>query len=529
MQRIITLLIVLAGIALAAAGIYLIVLGPDASLPQVQPAKIAEGDQEIAWLHPATTATTWERFVAGLNELADVEVDDSAAFPEESMKQPAVRISKAGHKGNLWIRWYKLTGLRTTEVWVRDLCQRQPPPLAIVGGSNSERARDLALQLAKHRKLSEPLRVPPAGQGKVEVATSHTAANTKPPVSRLPVLLITTATADQVQHPDLGEIDLMYLYSDRSFRFCFTNRQMAEAICDFARDQMSGDPSLQLTSPRISLLSWRDDLFSEDLTKQFGENWSVPTTVVQHPLVWSFHIPHSVGSQTEPNRVESEAVQKLVKETLSETLTLRGRELLVLPGSAALTRRVLRGLVRLDPNERFFWVVTTGDALSWNNIYRDRRLAWNIEDVPFPLIVFMHRNPVERNLHENDSFATESETVGSARCTGTDDLLLYRDIGQALVRTCFRAGVVLNDPDQLITRLREEQDESGFSIFDALGNRQGKGGEFITLLRPLYDGLHVLPFSNIEVYHRDPASQHWQKIESIRADYGSKQSGGARP
>jgi hypothetical protein len=267
----------------------------------------------------------------------------------------------------------------------------------------------------------------------------------------------------------------MYLYSDRSFRFCFTNRQMAEAICDFAREQMSGDPSLQLTSPRISLLSWRDDLFSEDLAKQFGENWNIPTTTVPHPLLWSFHIPHSVGSQNEPNRVESEAVQKLVKETLSEMLTLRGRELLVLPGNAALTRRVLRGLVRLDPNERFFWVVTTGDALSWNNIYRDRRLAWNIEDVPFPLIVFMHRNPVERNLHENDSFATESETVGSARCTGTDDLLLYRDIGQALARTCFRNGVVLDDPDQLISRLREEQDESGFSIFDALGNRQGKG------------------------------------------------------
>jgi hypothetical protein len=524
MQRIITLLIVLAGIGLAAAGIYLIVLGPDASLPQVQPAKVAEGDQEIAWLHPATTATTWERFVAGLNELADVEVDDSAAFPEESMKQPAVKISKAGHKGNLWIRWYKLTGLRTTEVWVRDLCHRQPPPLAIVGGSNSERARDLALQLAKHRKLSELV----DHHEKTPNATTPHKGEGRTPV-RLPVLLITTATADQVQHPDLGEIDLMYLYSDRSFRFCFTNRQMAEAICDFAREQMSSDPSLQLTSPRISLLSWRDDLFSEDLAKQFAENWSIPTATVPHPQVWPFPIAHSVGSQAEPNRVESEAVQRLVKETLSETLTLRGRELLVLPGNAALTRRVLRGLVRLDPNERFFWVVTTGDAVSWNNIYRDRRLAWNIEDVPFPLIVFMHRNPVERHLHENDSFAPESETTGSARCTGTDDLLLYRDIGQALVRTCFRDGVVLNDPDQLISRLREEQDESGFSIFDALGNRQGKGGEFITLLRPLYDGLHVLPLSNIEVYHRDPASQHWQKIESIRADYGSKQSSGARP
>jgi len=41
-------------------------------------------------------------------------------------------MHKADHTGNLWIRWYKLTGLRTTEVWVRDYVSGKPPPLAIV-------------------------------------------------------------------------------------------------------------------------------------------------------------------------------------------------------------------------------------------------------------------------------------------------------------------------------------------------------------------------------------------------------------
>jgi hypothetical protein len=515
MQRLITSLVTVLGVSLAAAGVYLIVQGPDATSSAATVAVIPPGDQEIAWLHPATTATTWERFVAGLKKLSDIQVDDSAAFPEESMKLPVVRLSKTGYSGNLWVRWYKLTGLRTTEVWVRDLCRREPPPLAIAGGSNSERARELALQLASHRLQVQ------------QQTESHSPA-TKPISSAiqrtatlLPVLLITTATADQVKHPILGDIDLMHLYSDRSFRFCFTNRQMAEAICDFAREQMSEDPGLQLTSPRISLLSWHDDPFSEDLAKQFGDIWMIRTATIPDPKIWSFHIPHSVGSQNQPNRVESQAVQKLVQETLSETVAVRGRELLVLPGSANLTRRVLRGLVHIEPNERFFWVVTSGDALSWNNLYRDRRLGWNIEDVPFPLIVFMHRNPVERRLSDENGFLPESESHDSRRSTGTDDLLLYRDIGQALVRACFRDHQLLGDPDQLILRLREEQDEAGFSVFDALGNRQGKGGEFITLLRPLYDSLRVLPQSRIEVYNRDPASQQWKKIESLLADYAS--------
>lgn len=506
MQRLITILAVLAGCGLVALGVYFVVLGPDAALAQPSVAPVAAGDQEIAWLHPATSATTWERFVAGVKEIPGIECDDRFAFPEDSMKLPAIGLSRKGQPGTLWIRWYKLTGLRTTALWVNELCHRRPPPLAVVGGGNSERARDLAIHLAGYRK-----------QAQLDEASSPPTPPKAEP--KLPVLLITTATADQVHHPVLGEVDLMHIYADRSFRFCYTNRQMAEATCDFVREQMGQEAGLQLTSQRISLVSWQDDPFSGDLAKQFEEIWRLPTGTTPHPQVWSHRVAHSVGALNQPNQLETRAIQKLIGETLSESVTLRGRELLVLPGAAPQTRRFLRGLLRSDPNERFFWIVTTGDALDWNSVYRDRRLSWNIEDVPFPLVLFMHRNPVERQLNRDHAFAPETSGAVNARTTGTDDLLLYRDIGSALVKACFRDNLLLSDPDQLIVRLRAEQDEQGFSIFDALGNRQGKGAEYITLVQPLYDGLRILPQSRISVFTRDPATQLWKRIESLHVDY----------
>src|SRR4029079_15301259 len=141
--------------------------------------------------------------------------------------------------------------------------------------------------------------------------------------------------------------------------------------------------------------------------------------------------------------------------------------------------------------------------------------------------LFMHRNPVERHLSHGQGFIPDGLPGAIPSPTGTDDLLLYHDIGLALVRACFQEvrvpdsqdkttsrveKTLLDDPDQLIFRLRQEQDEQGFSIFDALGNRSGRGGEYLTLLRPLYDGLRLLPQSRIDVYNRDPATQQWKKL-----------------
>src|SRR5438045_8349185 len=83
---------------------------PAADIAQPVPA----GDQEIAWLHPATNGAVWERFVTGLHFIEKqrtdlgLTVDDSAAFPEQTSATPAVALRVRGAPGTLWLRWYKL-------------------------------------------------------------------------------------------------------------------------------------------------------------------------------------------------------------------------------------------------------------------------------------------------------------------------------------------------------------------------------------------------------------------------------------
>ncbi|MFT3880392.1 MAG: hypothetical protein QM703_12115 [Gemmatales bacterium] len=498
MQRLIAIIVILLVIGLVATGLYLVIFGPQGVSTQVKVAVIPSGDQEAAWLHPATNIATWERFVAGLRELPNITVDDSAAFPEDSMKLPVVGLRRPGVPGTLWIRWYKLTGRqRTIEMWVNELCERQPPPLAIVGGGNSERARDIAMHLSRRQQ--------------------------KEPAKRLPAFLITTATADKVQNTELGEVDLMKIYPQRSFRYCFTNKQMAEAICDFVRDEINRDRNLQVSSPLISLVSWHDDPFSEDLVDQFEEQWKIPNETTVTPEVKKYVIAHSVGGLNRANKLEVAAVGKLVRD--AGMMPTRGREILVLPGGPAPARRFLRSLYRTDPLERHFWVVTVADAIDWNTLYRDRRLTWPVEDIPFPLIAFMHRNPVETKLGPGRGFVADSSTTETPNPTGTDDLLLYRDIGQSLVNCCFRdanqAPRLIDNPEELIKRLNEEKDAQGQSLFDDQGNRPGRGGEYITLLEPLYEGMQVLPKSKIKVYERLANSNDWRKITEFGADYSS--------
>lgn len=497
MQRLIAFIVILLVIGLVATGLYLVIFGPQGTITQVTVAAIPKGDQEAAWLHPATNIATWERFVAGLRELPNITVDDSAAFPEDSMKLPVVGLRKPGATGTLWIRWYKLTGQRSIEQWVNELCQRQPPPLAIVGGGNSERARDIALQL--HRQ------------------------QIKDPHRKWPAFLITTATADKVQNADLGEVDLMNIYPHRSFRYCFTNKQMAEAICDFVRDEVNRDRDLQVSSPLVSLVSWHDDPFSEDLVEQFEEQWKIPNETTVTPDVKKYVIGHSVGGLNRPNKLEVAAVGKLVREAIGNPV--RGRELLLLPGGPAPARRFLRSLYRTDPLERHFWVVAVADAIDWNTLYRDRRLTWPVEDLPFLLIAFMHRNPVETKLGASRGFVADSSTTETPNPTGTDDLLLYRDIGQSLVNCCFTNSdgtkSLINNPDELISNLYEEIDSQGQPLFDEQGNRPGRGGEYITFVEPLYEGRQVLAKSKIKVYERLANSNDWRKITEFGADYSS--------
>src|SRR5207244_1901898 len=128
-----------------------LVLGPTwRGLPanRAVPRPVPPGDQEVVWLNAATNAVAWERFVAAIRllendpDLALQVVDDANAFPSQTITVPELAVAVRGCPGRLWFRWYKLTGDLDSGRWVQALIERDPPPLAIIGGGSSDRARD---------------------------------------------------------------------------------------------------------------------------------------------------------------------------------------------------------------------------------------------------------------------------------------------------------------------------------------------------------------------------------------------------
>src|SRR5436853_728817 len=97
---------------LMAVAISLAVLKYLATASPIRAVPVPPGDHEIAWFHTATSTTTWERFVTGINHLAATNdrwiVDDENAYLDRSTEVPEVviRLKKdPAHK--LHFRWYK--------------------------------------------------------------------------------------------------------------------------------------------------------------------------------------------------------------------------------------------------------------------------------------------------------------------------------------------------------------------------------------------------------------------------------------
>src|SRR5206468_2027752 len=153
------------------------------------------------------------------------------AFPTQTTAIPEVSVSLRGGSNRLQFRWYKLTSNLKSRDWVDALLKRRPKPLAIIGGNSS----DLAIELA------------------------HALSNGVGDSAAGPLLLLTTATADdEVDQANGAAVPLTRIYPERTFRFCFTNRQMAGAMIDFiwSRDELRPD------SDPVYLAFWADDPYS---------------------------------------------------------------------------------------------------------------------------------------------------------------------------------------------------------------------------------------------------------------------------
>jgi hypothetical protein len=519
------------------------------SLPR--PQAVPAGDREVAWLYSATSASTWERFVTAAQNAAarpdlGLTVDSSRAFPPQTTAVPEVALSVRGGSGRLLLRWYKLTSDWKTDKWVQALSRRQPPPLAVIGGSSSDPAIELAKCL----------------QG--QFAGSADPGST-------PLLLLTTATADEDARPDGSSVALTDLYPGRSYRFCFTNRQMAEAATDFV---WSHD-ALRPDGDTYYLVPWKDDAYSMDLAARFI-NTLEPRLVTRNlaravayqagcaaqggvphldggPERWGSRslyewqpIEFGVGTFDQPNRWEAEVAQRIMARRRADPA---GRSLLVLSAASAQpARRFLRGLMRLAPLQAQRFVVVTGDAIAFNTVYRDRDVAWPVQDMPFDLVLFCHRNPAEVAAGfqpEGDSAPAERTAATGHGDTGTEDVLLFGDIVEALVQATFGGGALPASADELGGRLgrihwhpaerRVGPGPEGFPLFGAHGNRHSGTGEHVVWLRPQVEHGIIQPRATITVWsllpeestapveHPRPGrSGRWQPSrEPLSVDYES--------
>jgi hypothetical protein len=205
---------------------------------------------------------------------------------------------------------------------VQALAERDPPPLALIGGGSSDRAVDLA-RAADAQQTWRGDR---------------------------PLLLITTATADEVpaEAGDAGPAsrNLIDVYRGRSFRFCFTNRQMADAVLDFVWETpglrpeafaalapaavasglaaCAGEKSIAVEKPHVFSVFWRDDPYSTDLHEQFSlavhrkllppgaDPAHAPDGPQARIATWS--VPYSVGGFARPNQSEAEVAASILEQ-----------------------------------------------------------------------------------------------------------------------------------------------------------------------------------------------------------------------
>ncbi|MFO0808111.1 MAG: hypothetical protein U0746_05775 [Gemmataceae bacterium] len=495
---------------------------------------VHDGDQEVAWIHAATSGSTWERFVTGIHRAAHddsrLHVNDSHAFLDQTTSIPEVVVSADGVSGKLRIRWYKLTSETNSNYWVRQLAARDPAPLAFIGGGTSDRALDLARALA--------------GQ-----AEWH---------GERPLLLILTATANAIHFDPLnGESDrLIDVYKGRSFRGCFTNEQMADAVVDFLWSQPdlrpTGSPLRALASvasasepwtgllalastaadppPAVTALEWNDDPYSIDLSRQFHKAFHAP----HRPAVRgeTRGIYYSVGGIYRPNRWETEAADILLRDLLRPGAEFE-RQVLVLPASPVQGRRVLRSVVGSVPLAGRNLVAVTGDSVGFNHLYRDGDFAWNVRSVPVPLIAFAHQNPVawdsERANGEPHPANTVARDAASSHLeadaprsplrppSGTDDVLLHRDLVRLLTDAAFPAqGSILDSADAVANRLRDHDPP----FFDAAGDRLVGHGEHVVVVRPQFldPGTPMLVTAHLEVWAR--STDGWKFLERLTIDHG---------
>ena len=126
--------------------------------------------------------------------------------------------------------------------------------------------------------------------------------------------------------------------------------------------------------------------------------------------------------------------------------------------------------------------------------------------------------------------STGDGVTGRTRASGTEDLLLFRDIVEAVALGFQRSGTGCSTADELargLHALRQvddhltlpADDREGIALFSPDGQRDSGTGEHVIYLRPVRQGDRVLPSAVIEVWARR-GDRSWTLVEpSLTVSY----------
>jgi hypothetical protein len=547
-------LVVVFGVAIQQSLLWLGVWG---NLNESQVKPLEEGDQEIAFIEPATSTDDWGRLITAVQllehnwtkvnpTLPSLKVSLDGAFPPLSAAVPEIVFSFGNTGSKLRLRWYKISGEHDAPSWVQKLHDRNPQPLAVIGGATSDRAIKLAYALRNIYDGRAP---------KVE------------PNMSAPVYVITTATAEDTR----SKKPVMGVYKNRTFRFSFTNQTMVESLLQFVdrrqitlergwarnlwvhkgadAEMLTAAAAGTLGSPRLQpytmyAFSWLDERYSLDMADSFQRHFKS-----RYPL-GEFHpaapITSGIGGFNQPAPEEQITVDTFLAHPT------KPHSFLALPTQTVRMRRFLINLRQRSEQAARNLVVLNGDAISFHTIYRDRDVMWNILDLPYSLVFFSHRNPVDASAgfrEEKDLANHKNGAFPPASTSGTHDLLLYQDIFEALLYAIHDGSNLLCDPQAVRTRLRStswrydskglEQPRVGNTLihtnngksrllFDPDGDRQRHTGEHIVWLKPNFTGDIVDLRSKLSVWTigSDENSRLWHLVNDIDVSYNQAGLGG---
>ncbi len=500
---------------------------------------VPAGHQEIAWISPATNGDAWERLIAALELLqrearAPAQPGTSApaldptfrvnfdnAFLPLTADVPEVSLSFAdAPDAKLWIRWYKLSGENPSSSWFEKLSRRAS---ASVG---HRRRGDDGPRLFQARALQ-----------KIRAAWPGPA----------PLYFITTATAERYDPREFqtGEIPhntwpkLMEVYAGRTFRFCFTNTRMVEAVLDFVSQ------NLQLAAQRRAI---RRSLPASSLRQRPSARspCSVPpatcnlfsyprlfgrTTAI--PRIWARSSCNDSRTRPPPKMCPSPTFTTITFTIASATFWNRTPKkhwqwafTWLAIGNCATSGNCWRCQRALSAPGAF--CVPCAGRLPWRHATSSSSLATALSSITSTGIASLPGTSRICPSHWSFSaIATPStrlpalgrkDTEGTPSNTGTQDVLLNRDIIETLIHAAFDGQHLVADAEVLHERLRHtrwskgrvlnemKESTAGVPFFDATGNRQPDTGEHIVWLRPVLQGSRNLPEAFLTVWRQGGTS-----------------------